>query len=586
MSAPDLSDEQSAALDQGVALLEACPGSGKTRTVVQRFKSRASTASKGIALLSFTNAAVDEATSRCSDQPRLLKSPNFVGTFDSFIHRYIVTPVLAPSLGKAPTYLESWSSLSISTTLHAWQHPGSGIDLSSFQHDERGRIFLDADFLSRTERNYFNGLGTDRARQQLEKQGISMIEGLTRKGVFDCDSARARALAILRGDQGPAVLSRLSCRFQEVIVDEFQDCSGIEHEIIRLLTSAGIHALVVADADQAIYEFRGATVALYDQYRSSIAEQSRRVLIENYRSTPAICTLLSSVRAGRQTVVSAGSFTSPFPAHVFLLVGAPADVGPRFCAMADEWMIGSKERIALAHSATDAQKLGSGIAVSPRGVALTTRMLLNLGILRQKKTPSERRKAVIRLETTILSLLAWPDALADQDNLTKLAYLGLESRWLRLVIGRLMRESDDWTDSASCKSSLVSILEQELGSLGVGFGKSTLKQKMNQVRPDAWNFWSESRSAQVDKSTLQWSTIHGAKGNEYDAVLLDIPSKKAEAAWLADEASEEKRVFYVGASRARRLLAIATPKSRLKEFKATLDRFGIKYEALIVTATR
>jgi DNA helicase-2/ATP-dependent DNA helicase PcrA len=586
MSAPDLSDEQLAALDQGVALLEACPGSGKTRTVVQRFKSQASTASKGIALLSFTNAAVDEASSRCSDQPRLLKSPNFVGTFDSFIHRYIVTPAMAPILGKAPTYLESWSSLSSSTTLHAWKHGGSGIDLSRFQHDGQGGITLDVDSLNRTELNYYKGLSTDRARQELEKQGIKRIEGLISKGVFDCDSARAKALRVLRSDQGQALLTKLSCRFQEVIIDEFQDCSGIEHEIIKLLTSSGIHALVVADADQAIYEFRGATAALYDEYRATIAENSRRVLVENYRSTPAICALLSSVRTGRQSVVSAGSFTSPFPGHVFLLVGSPGEAAPKFSAMADEWMIDTNERIALAHSASDAQKLGSGIAGSPGGNALTSQILLNLGILRQKKAPSERRKAVVRLESTILSLLAWSDEMADQDKQTKLAFLEREPHWLRIVIGRLMSAGDDWSDITSCKSSIVSILQEELGSLEIGFGKSTLKQKLSQIKPDAWTFWYESRAVQMDKATLQWSTIHGAKGNEYDAVLLDIPSKKAEAAWLADEACEEKRVFYVGASRARRLLAIATPKSRLKDLKATLDSFGVKYEALTVSSAR
>lgn len=586
MPAPELSEDQLAALDQNVVLLEACPGSGKTRTVVQRFKTHASTASKGIALLSFTNAAVDEATSRCRDQSRLLKSPNFVGTFDSFIHRYILTPALTPILGKAPIYLESWSSLSFPTTLHAWKQPGRGVDLSSFQHDEQGGIHLDTDALSRTERNYFNGLKTDRERQLLQNQGISMIEGFTKKGLFDCDSARAKALAVLRGTQGSAILSRLSGRFQEIIVDEFQDCTAIEHEIIKLLTSADIQTLVVADADQAIYEFRGATAALYDQYRSSIPEESRHVLVENYRSTPAICTLLSGIRTGRQTILSAGSFTDPFPAHVFLLVGAQADVGSRFCAITDEWMVDANERIALAHSASDAQKLGSGVVSTPSGNAITTRILINLGILRQKKNPSERRRAILRIETTLLSLLAWPDELIDQDNKTKLAYLEVESHWLRLVIGQLMLASENWTDSASCKSSLVSVLEQELSCLNVGFGKSTLRQKLSQIRPDAWTFWFESRTSGTNKSTLQWSTIHGAKGNEYDAVLLDIPSKAAEAAWTSGEASEDKRVFYVGASRARRLLAIATPKSRLKELKKNLDMFGVQYETLIVSSAQ
>lgn len=580
MSRNELSEEQMAALDPGVALLEACPGSGKTRTIVQRFKRLASTVSKGIALLSFTNAAVDEATSRCRDQPQILKSPNFVGTFDSFIHRYIVTPVIAPTLESAPTYLESWSALSMPTTMLAWKQPGAGIELSSFQHDNLGRIFLDVDTLNRTQRNYFNGLASDGDREALMRRGIEMIQRFNTAGIFDCDSARAKALAILRSDKGPKILSLLSHRFHEVMVDEFQDCSGLEHEIIKLLSSAGIHTLVVADPDQSIYEFRGATAAIYDQYKSSIPVESRRMLVDNYRSSTAICQLLSSVRTGRQTVVPSGAFVGENPGSVFLMVGAPADIGARFSALAKEWNIPVRERIVLAHRTSDAQKLGSGIVRTPSGSAVTTRILRDIGILQQQGSPTTRRKAIAGLETTILSLLAWPDELTNRDNKAKLEHSGVDSNWLRLVIGRLIRDSEEWIDIASCKSSLVSILGQELASLEVGFGKSSLKQKMSRIFPDAWTFWIESKNYGIDKSKLQWSTIHGAKGNEYDAVLLNIPDSAAENAWMLDSALEDKRVFYVGASRARRILAIATPKSRLKTFMANFDSFKVPYEVI------
>lgn len=580
MSTLDLSAEQLSALKEDVVLLEACPGSGKTRTIVQRFKKTASESNRGVALLSFTNAAVDEASSRCADQPGLLKSPNFVGTFDSFIHRYIVTPILTSTLGKAPTYVESWASLSVPTTKRLWGQEGRGIDLSSFHHDVQGRIFLDTDSLQRKQESYFLGLKTDGDRRKLEQQCVDMICGLNEKGIFDCDSARAKALAILRSDQGESLLLRLSRRFQEVMIDEFQDCSSIEHEIIKLLAASGIHVLVVADPDQAIYEFRGATAELYSGYRSLTPETSRRALVENYRSTPPICELLTSIRTGRKTVVSAGSFIKPTPTHIFLIVGSGDRLGSRFRKLADEWTIEPNERIALAHSATDARKLGSGVAAAPTGVALATRILVSLGHLRQKRSPSDRRKTVIKLETALLSVFDWPEHLLNEDNQVKIAHLGKEPKWLRLVIGRLVHESKKWTDAATCKASMVLLLEQEFSSHTVGLGRSSIKQKLSQVRPDAWAFWSASKTSGIDNETLQWSTIHGAKGNEYDAVLLEVPSKAAEEAWVSDLASEEKRVFYVGASRARKLLAIATPKSRLKSLKSNLDDFGVKYVVL------
>ena len=92
--------------------LPACPGAGKTHQVVGRFLHRVNEEMRrGIALLSFSNSAVDEARTRCGTNVDVLRSPNFVGTFDSFIHRFITTPRLN-AVGVQPHYVEEWSQLS------------------------------------------------------------------------------------------------------------------------------------------------------------------------------------------------------------------------------------------------------------------------------------------------------------------------------------------------------------------------------------------------------------------------------------------------------------------------------------------
>lgn len=90
----DLSEGQKALVDATDSLFAiACPGAGKTRAMVTRFLKRtAEEPRKGICLISFTNAAVDEVRRRCGSHNEALKAPNFVGTFDSFLHRFIVTP--------------------------------------------------------------------------------------------------------------------------------------------------------------------------------------------------------------------------------------------------------------------------------------------------------------------------------------------------------------------------------------------------------------------------------------------------------------------------------------------------------------
>ena len=75
--------QQALITTSGSLFVEACPGAGKTWAIVERFSARAHQEKrKGIALLSFTNAAVDEVRARCADDPGLLGAPHFVGTFD------------------------------------------------------------------------------------------------------------------------------------------------------------------------------------------------------------------------------------------------------------------------------------------------------------------------------------------------------------------------------------------------------------------------------------------------------------------------------------------------------------------------
>ncbi|MCB1258450.1 MAG: UvrD-helicase domain-containing protein, partial [Microthrixaceae bacterium] len=107
----------------GSRFVEACPGSGKTKAIVARYERLTRARQRrGIALVSFTKAAVDEVAARCSDQ-RVLAPPNFVGTFDSFINRFITGPYLAKVSGRYPRFIDSWASI-----------PGATIRVPSMTH--------------------------------------------------------------------------------------------------------------------------------------------------------------------------------------------------------------------------------------------------------------------------------------------------------------------------------------------------------------------------------------------------------------------------------------------------------------------
>jgi superfamily I DNA/RNA helicase len=139
-------DEQRDAIfsDNLEFLLRASPGSGKTWTSCRRFIWRGANWDYkvgGLALLSFTNTAIREFHEATIEVGRreLLSDPNYIGTFDSFVERFIITPFghlitgtpKRPILHIAPRPGE-WAN----KKLQAWLY--SRVHLSPFSRD-RGR---------------------------------------------------------------------------------------------------------------------------------------------------------------------------------------------------------------------------------------------------------------------------------------------------------------------------------------------------------------------------------------------------------------------------------------------------------------
>ena len=103
---------------------------GKTRAIVARFHRRVTEEPrKGIALVSFTNGAIDEVRKRCGERADALLAPHFVGTFDSFINRFITRPLDVQQYGQTPRFSESWTGLKLASfrvsSLEPRRHPRS-----------------------------------------------------------------------------------------------------------------------------------------------------------------------------------------------------------------------------------------------------------------------------------------------------------------------------------------------------------------------------------------------------------------------------------------------------------------------------
>lgn len=95
-----------------------------------------------------------------------------------------------------------------------------------------------------------------------------------------------RAYKILE-DQ-PEVLARERAHARFLLIDEFQDCNIGQIKLARLLAGAEQNIFAVGDADQAIYRFRGASSAAFEEFLKFFSHTKAVVLQRNHRSTPAI----------------------------------------------------------------------------------------------------------------------------------------------------------------------------------------------------------------------------------------------------------------------------------------------------------
>ncbi|MBQ7803975.1 ATP-dependent helicase [Rhodococcus sp. (in: high G+C Gram-positive bacteria)] len=585
MNNDGLSPEQLKALDPGIQLIEAGPGSGKTRTVVARYR-QSIVKGRSAALLSFTNAAVDVARARCRDEPSLLDAPNFIGTFDQFFHRYVLTPYIRRRFGVSPNYLSSWDDLPHHIALIRPPGGGSGIRLSCFAREDNIWA-VDEPRLNRTEEQSWRKL-TLRSQEQINEVATKRIGGLYDSYIFDTAESRSRALHALQ-EPDSIYLGRLKRRFSEAIVDEFQDCDGIEHQLLGLLRSAGISVVAVADPDQAIYEFRQSSPGIYKQYRDGLATSAIASLTTCYRSTPAICSLTSALRTVGLGQLLPDPNHSGGASHIHVVVGSGIKAGSAALKLIRQQGTTSPQTRVIAHRRSDARALIRAGKQPPQGVSHMESLLVPLADLRSGVDARGRLKAVKRIEAFILNQFHWPsDGTADTVD-KQLKYLGLPPEHIRIIASKLVAASQLWSDKKACSAAVRAHLQELAKDRPVDL---TPRLGHRLVVPDkVWTFWESRTTAALPDlhlDAIRWAHVHSVKGDEFDGVVYAIPAKATNTKHVLDDweqgtNSELRRVFYVGASRAGKMLVLVVPKTRHQQLIALLTATGVPHTINHVT---
>jgi hypothetical protein len=507
-----------------------------------------------------------------------------MGTFDSFLRRYIVTLTITRERGRAPRYVDTWSDLPanvFSTDIRFAGVNGQGLALAHFHADVNGRLHYpsnDPAAAPTDDRPYVIELAkAGYSPADLCELAETRVGQLTSSGIYDCEQTRLQAIRVLRDPDARWLRDRLATRFSEVIVDEFQDCSAIEHDILRAIHSLGVRVVAVADPDQAICEFRQAEPNSYVDYREALSSDHVVYLDENWRSSPAICALTSSLRSinDRPIVSRRDPTDSPHAEAIYVAVGKPKFARAEFSRLAEELGIDQAERLILAATRKAAASLSGRTNHVGTPTTKTGKIVRNVATLKYSHSARERLAAVSTIEQILLGLIKFPEHLQRAPRQEQLDAAAISQSALRVMVARLVDASATWTSADAATGSIRATVAQLLA--GIDLGHKPAKQQFKSAKPADFKAYTKAGSSTGQQIEVAGTHIHSVKGGERDAVLPHIedepigPRSHILELWASGGTHEALRVLYVGASRARRLLVLAARAEHLNALQEVLE---------------
>jgi len=264
-------------------LVLAGAGSGKTRVLVHRIAwlIEMSGCSPGnILAVTFTNKAAAEMRSRIEE---LLERPiggMWVGTFHGLAHRLLRAHWQEAGLTEKFQILDSDDQLRlVKRTLQALEldeskWPARQCQWYINQQKDEG---LRADHLEHYGQDY---------QRTMIRVYKAYEEACERGGLVDFGELLLRSHELWL--KQPALLAYYQQRFSEILVDEFQDTNTIQYAWLRVLAGKKNHVTAVGDDDQSIYGWRGARIENIQQFTSDLHPATLIRLEQNYRSTSTI----------------------------------------------------------------------------------------------------------------------------------------------------------------------------------------------------------------------------------------------------------------------------------------------------------
>jgi uncharacterized protein (TIGR00375 family) len=408
----------------------------------------------------------------------------------------------------------------------------------------------------------------EKVARRLLVDGVDFGKILRSQDLVTLDELLTLPVLLLR--ESPSLVEQYRARWPWIFVDEYQDVDPVQYELLRLLCPPGGNLCAIGDPDQAIYSFRGADVAFFLRFTKDFGapEVDARVvrLTRNYRSSAPI--LATAVQAIAPSTLVPGRRLDPArPDPEAPMVGLyPAasvtDEADFVVRTIDELVGGLSHR---SHDNRVDSRATPGGAISFSDVAVLYRVdaqaaaivdaLSRAGVPVQKRSHDRLldRPGVAAIARELRFATGLGGSLAAR---VRLAGTVLAERCNQLdtdLLNSGLAPADVWTGvelltplARRCGDDL----EQFLTSLTTG------------AEVDAWD-------PRADRVSLL--TLHAAKGLEFPVVFLVgcedglLPLRHPGGQGRSeDEIAEERRLFFVGLTRAQDRLFVSHAKRRFR----------------------
>ena len=286
----NLNKEQREAVEhiEGPCLVLAGAGSGKTKVLTTRIANLINSGiySGNILAITFTNKAAKEMRDRVSNI--VDENYAFVGTFHSFGLRIIRENYEKLGLSKNFTIIDSDDVASVIKKIM------KEFDISTKEYSVsfiRNKIsFIKNEMLSDSEIDKYLVSPPEKIAIKVYREYENILR---RNNAVDFDDLLKRPVELLMNNED--ILDKYQEKYKYILIDEYQDTNEVQYKLVKLLASKYRNLFVVGDVNQSIYGFRWSNYKNIMNFESDYPEAVSITLNQNYRSTNTILNAANSV---------------------------------------------------------------------------------------------------------------------------------------------------------------------------------------------------------------------------------------------------------------------------------------------------